>query len=203
MTTAKKTQADPTTTNTPEFRVSYPSVFKPRENELSGKEEYSVMALFKKGEDLTKLKNAAKAAMAKKFGADEKKWGKYRSPFRNQADKAKENDDGDLVLPDGMEEGAIFVNFKTTRQPGVVGPDVKPLMEEKEFYAGCYAIARVNAYAYDNKGRGVAFGLQLIQKTKDGDPLGGVRVNPEEAFSPIEGLGTEDTENPDDIMGSL
>ena len=60
----------------------------------------------------------------------------------------------------------------------------------------------VNAYAYDNKGRGVAFGLQMIQKTRDGEPLGASRGNPEDAFSPIEGLGSEDT-NPDDLMGGL
>ena len=44
---------------TPEFRVSFPVVFKPKKNDLSGEDEYSIVALFPKGADLTALKNAA------------------------------------------------------------------------------------------------------------------------------------------------
>ena len=52
---------------TPKFRVSYPNVFKPRRNELNGKDEYSVVALFKKGEDLSKLKKLVQEAAEKRI----------------------------------------------------------------------------------------------------------------------------------------
>lgn len=190
-----------TTAVTPMFRVSYPNVFKPRMNDLNGKEEYSVMAIFPKGADLSALKEAAANAMAKKFGPDKTKWPKqYRSPFRDQQDRAKEDEAGNLVMPEGLVAGAIYLNLRTNQKPAVVDQNVQPILEEKDFYAGCYARAKIGAYAYDNKGnKGVSFGLQNIQKMKDGEPLG-TRTRPEDDFKPIEDLSNND---PSDIMGAL
>jgi hypothetical protein len=172
--------------NTPPFRVSYPNVFKARRNDLNGKDEFSVVALFKKGEDLTKLKEAAQAAIIEKWGADKTKWpANLRSPFRDQGERAK-NENGKEVLPAGYEKGAIFLNLKSSQRPAVVNQSVEKIIDEAEFYAGCYAMASVNAYAYDQKGnKGVSFGLGNIQKVKDGEPLGG-RSTPEQDFAPIE-----------------
>jgi len=58
---------------TPEFRMSFPKLFKAEKNDLNGKMEFSVTALFPKGADLSKLKAAAHAACVKKWGADPKK----------------------------------------------------------------------------------------------------------------------------------
>jgi hypothetical protein len=55
---------------TPEFRVAYPSVFKAKLNGMNGKEEFSLVALFKKGEDLSALKASVKAVLEKQFGKD-------------------------------------------------------------------------------------------------------------------------------------
>jgi hypothetical protein len=171
--------------NTPIFRVSYPNVFKPAFNKLNNKEEFSVVALFKKGEDLTKLKQAAQAAIEKKWGTDKTKWPKnLRSPFRDQAERAKDVD-GKRILPAGHEEGAIFLNLKSSQRPGVVDQQVQAIINESEFYSGCYAIASVNAYAYSQLGNnGVSFGLGNLQKVKDGEPLGN-RARPEADFAPI------------------
>jgi len=176
---------------TPKFRVSYPSLFTPKKNDLNGKTEFSVVALFKKGENLEMLTKAAQAALVKKFGADKTKWPEnIRSPFRDQKERAK-NVDGRKVLPDGYEEGAIFMNLKSMNRPGVVGPDMVPVLDEQELYAGCYARASVMAYAYDIKGnRGVSFGLQNVQKVADGDTLSG-RSKVEEDFAPIADSGTD------------
>lgn len=173
------------TVNTPKFRVSYPNVFKARRNDLSGKDEYSLIALMPKGADLAKLKEVAQKAIVDKWGADKAKWpANLRSPFRDQADRAK-NVDGKMVLPAGYEAGAIFLNLKSSQRPGVVDQNVQDIIDETQFYAGCWAIASVNAYAYDNKGnRGVAFGLNNIQKVKDGEPLGN-RARPESDFAPV------------------
>lgn len=168
---------------TPPFRVSYPNVFKPRHNDLNGKDEYSVVALFKKGEDLSALKKAAEAAVIEKWGSDKSKWPtNLRSPFRDQKERAK-----DGALPAGYEEGAIFINLKSSQRPGVVDQKVQDIIDESDFYAGCYARATIGAYAYDQKGnRGVAFGLGNIQKVKEGEPLGN-RTKATDDFAPIEG----------------
>lgn len=171
---------------TPKFRVSYPNVFKAKRNDLSGKDEFSIEALFPKGADLSKLKAAAQEAIVAKWGPDKEKWPKnLRSPFRDQAEKAKDVD-GKRILPPACEEGAIFMNLKSSQRPGVVDGNVQDILDESQFYAGCYAIASVNAYAYDQKGnRGVSFGLGNVQKVADGEPLGN-RSKPEQDFAPIQ-----------------
>lgn len=172
--------------NTPEFRVSYPNVFKPKRNDLNGQDEYSVVALFPKGADLSKLKEAAQKAIIDKWGPDKAKWpANLRSPFRDQGERAKVVD-GKRILPAGHEEGAIFLNLKSKQRPGVVDQNVQDILDESQFYAGCFARASVKAFAYDQKGnRGVAFGLGNIQKIRDGEPLGN-RAKPEQDFAPIQ-----------------
>jgi hypothetical protein len=173
---------------TPEFRVSYPNVFKARKNDMNGKDEYSIVALFKKGEDLSKLKAAAEEAMAKKFGADKKKWPKnFKTPFRDQGEKEKTADDGSTFLPEGYVAGAIFMNLRSQRRPIVVDRQRNEITPDREedFYPGCYARANISCYAYDTAGnKGVAFGLSMVQKLRDGEPFSG-RPKVEEAFEAL------------------
>lgn len=179
---------------TPEFRVSYPNVFQARKNELSGKDEFSLTAMFPKTADLSALKRAAEAVLVEKLGADKSKWpANMRNPFRKNSEKYK-NVDGKTVAPQGMEDpDGIFINIKAQQKPGVVDQNVQPIIEPREFYAGCYAIASVRPYFYDQKGnKGVAFGLNNIQKVRDGEPLGGVS-RPEDDFKPAAGGGASPT----------
>lgn len=176
---------------TPAFRVSYPKVFKPEMNKLSGKEEYSLVALFKKGEDLTALKKIVKETVEKKWGTDEKKWPKnLRLPFRDQADLEKENDEGKTFMPAGTEKGAVFMNLKSVQRPQLIGHDRQDIIDQSEFYAGCWARVSLSVYAYSQAGNnGVNFGLQNIQKVGNGDPLSG-RPKAQDEFSPVD-MGVE------------
>lgn len=178
----------------PKFRISYPSVFKKKLNPLSKKEEYSCMALFPKGADLSRLIAAAKEKTVETWGVDPKKWPKnLRSPFRKHEEKIIENDDGSKVYPQGMEAGGIFLTFKSAEKPGVVQADGKTDCLESDIYAGCYCRATLSVYAYGHKGNtggncGISFGLQNIQKWEEGDPLGS-RTKAQDDFAPIEGSG--------------
>jgi hypothetical protein len=185
---------------TPTFRVSYPKLFKPELNNLNGKMEYSVVALFKKGEDISKLKAVVKAAIEKKWGADPSRWPKkvgadgkavnaIRSPFRDQAERKKAKDDGTIFLPPGYEDGAVFINLRTTQRPVIVDQKKNDIIDETQVYAGCWCKAYVSAFAYDQKGnQGVSLSLGGIQKVKDDEPISG-RPRAEDMFSPIEGAG--------------
>lgn len=168
---------------TPKFRASYPNVFKPELNQLSKKEEFSITALFPKAADLTALKNAAQEAIIKTWGEDKTKWPpNLRTPFRDQAERKKEG-----VLPAAHEEGAIFMKFKSKSKPGVVDESVQKIIDEAAFYPGCWAVASVNAYTYDQAGnKGVAFGLNNVQKVGDDEPLGG-KTSPDMDFKPVAG----------------
>ena len=172
---------------TPEFRAAYVNVFKPKMNDMSKKEEYSLVALFKPGTDFTGLKKMAEDAAIKKFGSDKTQWPKLRSPFRVHEDMEKGG-----KLPDGYEKGGIFINLKNAKsKPGIVkvgdNGEVVDIVDPTEFYSGCYGIATVSCYGYDfNGNRGVAFGLQNIFKTKDGAHMDG-RVDAAADFADVRG----------------
>lgn len=166
---------------TPKFRVSFPYVFRPSKPMQAGAEpKYSITMLFPKGADLSALKKAAVEACEEKWGADKTKWPKnLRNPFRDQGEKEFE----------GYEAGATFITATSKQKPGLVDANVQDIIEEKDFYPGCFARASVRAFAYDQAGnRGVAFGLQNVQKLADGDPLGG-RSRPSDDFEPVAGEG--------------
>jgi hypothetical protein len=59
-------------------------------------------------------------------------------------------------------------------KPGIVDKDLNPIMSQDEFYSGCYGRASINFYAFNNAGnRGIACGLNNLQKLADGEPLAG------------------------------
>lgn len=160
---------------TPEFRVSFPAVFEPVSFE-GGAAKYKVNMLFLKGTDLTQMIALATATADEKWPDKSKRPANLRNPFR----------DGDVEKPE--TEGYIdhmFVAATSKIKPGVVDLQVQDIINQEEFYAGCYAIATVTCYAYNTAGNaGVAFGLQNIQKKRDGEPFSG-RADPSEEFEAV------------------
>lgn len=170
------------TLKTSEFRVSFPNVFTP--SAFPGQTpKYGITMLFPKTADLKALKALAKQAVEKKW-PDPVKRAKimanpnFKNPFR----------DGDLEKPDTAGyEGMIFIRATSKIKPGVVDRNVQPIVGEEEFYAGCYARATVTAYGFDTAGNtGVAFGLQNVQKLRDGEHFSG-RLAPEAEFEALDG----------------
>ena len=162
---------------THEARVSYPYVFEPNKGPNNDQEpKYSLTLLFAKGADLAPLKKAAEEAVREKWGDKPPK--KLKSPFLDQ---------GDYDKP-GYEAGCIMVRASSNERPGLVDARVQPIIDPCDFYAGCYCRATLRAFAYDRNGnQGVSFGLQNIQKLRDGERLAG-RPKAEEDFQPVEGL---------------
>ena len=66
------------------------------------------------------------------------------------------------------------MNVKSKFKPDVVNKYKEKIDDEREFYSGCYGLASINFYVYDNKtNKGISAGLSSILKIKDGEPLGG------------------------------
>jgi hypothetical protein len=178
------------TINTPTFTANYPTVFRARKNDLNGKLEFSVTAIFKKGEDLSVLTKFVQETIGAKWGTDKAKWPKnLRLPFRKHEERAKDHPEkpGVMVYPAGFEAGGIFLTLKSTRQPGLVDgrKGNAQILDESEIYSGCLMKAAVSCYAYDNAGnRGVSLGLVHLQKVGDSTPLAGA-TKAEDAFAPI------------------
>ena len=83
--------------------------------------------------------------------------------------------DGDLERPDDPAyANAYFVNANSTTAPGVVDANRQPIIERSELYSGVIGRASINFYAFNSNGnKGIACGLNNLQKLRDGEPLGG------------------------------
>ena len=83
--------------------------------------------------------------------------------------------DGDKERPgDAAYANSYFINANSATAPGIVDADRNPIMDRSEVYSGVYGRASVNFYAFNSNGnRGIACGLNNLQKSRDGEPLGG------------------------------
>ena len=170
----------------PEALACYANVWKPRPslNPAQG-EQFSIVLVFKKGTDLSKLQDVARKAATKKWGA--KLPPNLKSPFRK----------GNIDRPDDpVFKDAIFVTARTANKPGIVDRNAEPILDEMDFYSGCLCRASLYGMAYDQQGsKGVTFLLNNIQKLKDGPRLSG-RKPAEEEFEAVDGEQGGDDENP-------
>ena len=67
-----------------------------------------------------------------------------------------------------------FINANSATAPGIVDADRQPILERSEVYSGVYGRASINLYAFNSNGnKGIACGLNNLQKIRDGEPLGG------------------------------
>ena len=83
--------------------------------------------------------------------------------------------DGDLERPDDEAyKNSYFINANSGTAPGIVDADRQPILDRSEMYSGVKGRASINLYAYNvNGNRGIACGLNNLQKISDGTPLGG------------------------------
>lgn len=83
--------------------------------------------------------------------------------------------DGDIERPDDEAyANSYFINANSSSAPGIVDADRQPILERSEVYSGVYGRASINLYAFNSNGnKGIACGLNNLQKIRDGEPLGG------------------------------
>lgn len=56
----------------------------------------------------------------------------------------------------------------------MVDANRQPIIERSELYSGVIGRASINFYAFNSNGnKGIACGLNNLQKLRDGEPLGG------------------------------
>lgn len=179
---------------TPEFRVSFPHVFKPNAYKPGQEPKYRLTMLFDKETDLKELKRAVKNAVIEYFGSWEKKPAEFVLPFH----------DGNTKKDLAGYENKIYVNTSSKSRPGVIDRKKQPIAEtDGSFYAGCYARATLIAFVY-NDGEGAAFALQNIIKTGDGDQFSGKKSAQDEFADlelPAEGEATSASEEFDAELG--
>jgi len=161
------TQASKVKVVTGKVRFSYANVFTPKASVEGGTPKYSVSIIIPKSdtETVNKLKKAfedCKAASAGYFGGAVPKG--LKGGLR----------DGDEEKDDPAYANSYFINANSANKPGVVDADTQAIIDPTEFYSGCYGRASVTFYPYNAQGsKGIACGLNNLQKLEDGEPLGG------------------------------
>lgn len=173
----------------PETRWSYANVWEPKSIN-GGAPKYSVSLIIPKSDTKTveKIKAAIKAAYDEGQG---KLKGNSRTVPALSVLKTPLRD-GDTERPDDLVyANSYFINANSASAPGIVDADCQPIIDRSEVYSGVYGRASINFYAFNSNGnKGIACGLNNLQKIKDGEPLGG-KSRAEDDFS---------TEEDDDFL---
>lgn len=157
----------------PKTVFSYLNVNEPKAPLGGGTPKYSVSLIIPKSDTVTvnKIKAAIKAA----YDEGQSKL-KGSSKFVPDLDSLKTPlRDGDKDRKgDTAYANSYFVNANSTTKPGVVDADRQPIIDTSELYSGIIGRASINFYAYNANGnKGIACGLNNLQKLSDGTALGG------------------------------
>ena len=68
----------------------------------------------------------------------------------------------------------MLFRSNSAQKPGVVDADLNAILDQSEFYSGCYGRASISFFAYNSNGsKGIGCGLNNVQKLDDGEKLGG------------------------------
>ena len=178
-------------------RLIYYDLFKPGKMEDSDSaEKFSATIAFLPEDECKALKIGA-TAKAKEFFND-KIPANMRIPFRKQAEKDK---------PGFLTEG-LFINAssKADRKPELIDrKNGQPITNESDLYRGCWVMATVRPYAYDQRGnKGVSFGLVNVIKICDDLPLAAGSIRASDAYADLLGdvsSPKDDDTDYGDLMG--
>lgn len=170
-------------------RFSYANVFEPKS--INGSDpKYSVSIIIPKKNTeaikaIEKVIEEAEKDGIQKFGSKFTSGSNFKTPLR----------DGDLDRPDDEAYAdSYFINANSKGRPGIVDRKLNPIHEQTEFYSGCYGRVSINIFPYSAAGnKGLAAGLNNIQKTEDGESLGG-KARAEDDFEVLDG-------DEDDFLG--
>jgi hypothetical protein len=141
---------------TPPFRVSFPRIFTADEN---GK--FGCAMIFDEDVDFSVLEKAVKDKEKEVWpkGAPKKE---YLLPILDGGDSNREE-----------HKGKFYINGKAGKyRPGLVDAQLQPIMDEAEFYPGCWARAVITLYHWVYLGKcGISVNIRNIQKIRDDEPL--------------------------------
>ena len=156
----------------PDTRWSYANVWEPKSIN-GGTPKYSVSLIIPKSDTKTIAKIEAAIEAAYKEGEAKLKGNGKSVPALSVIKTPLR--DGDMERPDDPAyANSYFVNANATSAPGIVDADRNPILTRSEVYSGVYGRASISFYAFNSSGnKGIACGLNNLQKIRDGEPLGG------------------------------
>jgi hypothetical protein len=156
----------------PRTRWSYANVWDPKSIN-GGDPKYSVSLIIPKSDTRTIAKIEAAIQAAYEEGESKLRGNSKTVPALSVLKTPLR--DGDRERPDDEAyRNSYFINANSATKPGIVDADRNPILDRSEVYSGVYGRASVNFYAFNSNGnKGIACGLNNLQKISDGEPLGG------------------------------
>lgn len=202
----------------PEFRLSYPNIFTRRKKKATDPADkvmpFDCQAIWdpeyiKADPDRKRKWDAFEAAInAVRNSAFPNVEGGIKMPLKDDAKRKA------LDLPNPKEiQGKItatLVCYGDTPPGAAKLVNGKPTpfkeSERKELYAGCYCVATLQPYSFNNQSKGVSLGLRNIVKVRDGEPLAN-RASVDEDFKEFD-FSEWETDNAallnnDDLLGGI
>lgn len=167
-------------------RLSYTHLDKPYASQPGQEPKYSATILVPKqpGDNKARMDAAIASAVQKALE-------KYGKAFPSAPKVSVHDGDGTRPSdgqPFGEECRGCWVFTASSKQPvTVVDLNLQPILDATAIYSGMYANVGVTFFGYNapqNKGIGVA--LDNVQKTADGEPLGGTRASAEDDFGGLD-----------------
>lgn len=164
---------DPRQVTTGKVRFSYVNIWEPKASQDGGDPKYSTQILIPKSDTVTMGK--IKAAMAAAREDFVRKNGAASLP----ANPINPVHDGDGTKPNSGEpygpecKGCYVINVSSKQAPKILDASLKEITDPAAVYSGCYGLASINFYGYNNRKKGIGAGLRGIVKLHDGEPLGG------------------------------
>lgn len=185
---------------TPLCRFTYAYVWEPKAN-LSGAMKYSCGLMFPKsdtkGIEIIKhaIDEAINAAIAKgTFNKAASQSRAFKYPLRDGDQYYAEAPDDSSRAARECFRGHMFLSASNNNPIGVVDKYAKPIVDQDEFYSGCWGHADIRFYGFSKSGSvGVGVGLNNVMKKRDDDRLDG-RQSAESAFSSMAEKPGEDLE---------
>lgn len=170
--TVNNTAVNPTKIITGVCRLSYANIWQAKSIN-GGAPKYSTSVLIPKSDTKTIAK--VKAAIQAAYEEGEGKLKGNSKSVPSLVSLKTPLRDGDTERPDDEAyAGHWFLNANSNTAPGVVDANREPIYDTSEIYSGVYARVSLSFYAFNSNGnRGIACGLQNIQKVRDGESLGG------------------------------
>lgn len=175
-------------------RLSYAHIWEPGINTDGTPGKYSASLIIDKNDTKTLAKidkavdaaiTAGKSILANPKGVVVK--AKLKLPMHDADEEGKD---------DPAYEGMMYLNASSKNRPGIVNRQVEDILDQTEVYSGCYCNVDVNFYAFAREGnKGIAVGLNNIQKVKDGERLAGGR-SAKDAFSVLD----DDDDDEEDFL---
>ena len=177
-------------------RFSYCNVWEPKSS-YGGAPRYSVSLIIPKSD-----KKTVDALYAAQEAAYEKDKDKLKN--RNGSVPPLDPTAIKLAIRDGDKDragdpayvGCLFVNATSEHPPKLFDIDGNEIIDRSELYSGCYGKASITFFAFNTNGnRGIACGLNGLQKIRDGEPLGG-RGNVLADF-----MNSDDDDDDEELLG--